>query len=110
MIFIITDDPIPEPENEDEEWVEYVDALGRSKMCMKSDLEKFRKQDLEEFGEAGNERTEVQQSLLSEDMRREQLRQKWEKEEEANLRKPLLHFDDVTFDEARGMHTYFINK
>ena len=39
--------------------------------------------------------------LLSEDGRRELLRQKWEKEEEENMKKSKLHYNDVLFDEAR---------
>merc|ERR1711872_320085 len=40
--------------------------------------------------------------MLSEDMRREMLRQKWEKEELENLAKDSLHYSDVRFDEARA--------
>ena len=39
--------------------------------------------------------------LLSEDGRRELLRQKWEQEEEQNMKKSQLHYNDVLFDEAR---------
>jgi hypothetical protein len=39
--------------------------------------------------------------LLSEDGRREILRQKWEKEEEENMKKTDIHYNDVLFDEAR---------
>ena len=35
-------------------------------------------------------------------MRRELLRQKWEKEEMENLKKDNLHYGDVLFDEARA--------
>ena len=50
-----------------------------------------------EFGEEGSEQVELaQQTLLSEDMRREQLRKKWEQEEEENLAKPQLHYRDVS--------------
>jgi len=72
--------------NEGEEWVEYVDALGRTRTCMKRDLQDLKKQD-EELGEAakihghGQHVDEVRDAhrgmpdLLSEDMRREMLRQ-----------------------------------
>ena len=38
--------------------------------------------------------------LLSEDMRRELMRQKWEKEEEEALNKPVgpVHYQDIRFD------------
>ena len=39
--------------------------------------------------------------LISEAGRRELLRQKWEKEEEENIKKSKLHYNDVLFDEAR---------
>ena len=48
------DDIIPEPETEDgDEWVEYIDALGRSRMCMKSELKDRKDQDQKELGAAG---------------------------------------------------------
>ena len=68
------DDIIPEPETEDgDEWVEYIDALGRSRMCMKSELKDRKDQDQKELGEAGTSFTDAERSMLSEDMRREQL-------------------------------------
>ena len=68
------DDIIPEPETEDgDEWVEYIDALGRSRMCMKSELKDRKDQDQKELGEAGTSITDAERSMLSEDMRREQL-------------------------------------
>ena len=48
-------------------------------------------------------------TMLSEDMRREMLRQKWEKEEEENLKKTKLHYKDVLFDEARTHGAAFYN-
>lgn len=39
-------------------------------------------------------------TLLSEDMRRELVRQKWEKEEEEAVNKPVgpVHYQDIRFD------------
>ena len=88
-------------QEDEDEWVEYTDVLGRTRKCHRSDLEEMKKRDMETFGSEGTSQTEAQLSLLSEDMRREQLRQKWEKEEEQNLKKPLLHYNDVLYDEAR---------
>ncbi len=105
-------------QNEGEEWVEYVDSLGRTRTCMKKDLHELKKTDreLKEVAKDReyNEETYASRSvtvdsdlgvptpdLLSEDMRRELLRQKWEREEEANLRKRDVHYHDVLFDEAR---------
>ena len=79
-VFLVDfEDATHEAKNEDEEWVEYVDALGRTRTCMKSELTEMKSRDLETFGETGQ--VEAEQSLLSEDMRREMLRQKWEEEE-----------------------------
>ncbi len=99
--------------DEGERWVEYTDSLGRTRTCMKKDLEELKRRDRElsvdvagrgeghegrggRVGEVGED-----MDLLSEDMRRELLRQKWEKEEEENLKKRNVHYQDVLFDEAR---------
>ena len=42
-------------------------------------------------------------------MRRDLLRQKWEQEEEENLRKTKLHYRDVLYDEARTHGAAFYN-
>ncbi|NWV97281.1 CC174 protein, partial [Machaerirhynchus nigripectus] len=93
---------IPPPEDPDEEWVDYVDFLGRSRRCMKKDLPSLLKMDQELQGRRqepdGN-------TLLSEDMRRELQRQQWEKEEEEALRKPMgpIHYEDIRENEARQL-------
>ncbi|XP_036387755.1 coiled-coil domain-containing protein 174 [Megalops cyprinoides] len=94
--------PIPPPQNPEEEWVDYVDALGRSRRCMKKDLPGFQKMDLELQGrrhEAGGK------TLLSEDMRRELQRQEWEREEEEALKRPVgpVHYEDIREKEAREL-------
>ncbi|XP_078139830.1 coiled-coil domain-containing protein 174 [Centroberyx gerrardi] len=94
--------PIPTPQHPDEEWVDYVDALGRSRRCMKKDLPEFKKmdQDLKGKGNASAEKT-----LLSEDMRRELQRQEWEREEEEAMKRPVgpIHYEDVRGQEAREL-------
>ncbi|NXY85215.1 CC174 protein, partial [Alcedo cyanopectus] len=93
---------IPPPEDPDEEWVDYVDFLGRSRRCMKKDLPSLLKMDQELQGKSqgpdGN-------TLLSEDMRRELQRQQWEKEEEEALRQPMgpIHYEDIRENEARQL-------
>ncbi|KAM8799881.1 coiled-coil domain-containing protein 174 [Eudromia elegans] len=93
---------IPPPENPDEEWVDYVDSLGRSRRCMKKDLPSLLKMDQELHGKIiipdGN-------TLLSEDMKRELQRQQWEREEEEALRKPMgpIHYEDIKDNEARQL-------
>ncbi|KAI4892765.1 hypothetical protein NFI96_032338 [Prochilodus magdalenae] len=95
--------PIPPPQNADEEWVDYVDALGRSRKCLKKDLPEFQKldQDLQKRQKvAGAERT-----LLSEDMRREMQREQWEREENEQMTRPVgpVHYEDIRDQEAREL-------
>ncbi|XP_037304200.2 coiled-coil domain-containing protein 174 [Pungitius pungitius] len=93
---------VPPPQNPDEEWVDYVDALGRSRRCMKKDLPGFRKmdQDFKGKGKASDDKT-----LLSEDMRRELQRQEWEREEEEAMKRPVgpIHYEDIRGQEARDL-------
>ncbi|XP_054641345.1 coiled-coil domain-containing protein 174 [Dunckerocampus dactyliophorus] len=94
--------PIPPPQNPDEEWVDFVDALGRSRRCMKKDLPDFKKMDQDLHG---NGRVTTDKTLLSEDMRRELQRQEWEREEEEALKKPVgpIHYEDIRAQEAREL-------
>uniref|UniRef100_A0A3Q3MSW9 Coiled-coil domain containing 174 n=1 Tax=Labrus bergylta TaxID=56723 RepID=A0A3Q3MSW9_9LABR len=93
---------VPPPQTPDEEWVDYVDALGRSRRCMKKDLPGFKKmdQDLTGKGKASTDKT-----LLSEDMRRELQRQEWEREEEEAMKRPIgpIHYEDMRGQEAREL-------
>uniref|UniRef100_A0A3P9LU83 Coiled-coil domain containing 174 n=1 Tax=Oryzias latipes TaxID=8090 RepID=A0A3P9LU83_ORYLA len=94
--------PPPQPLNPDEEWVDFVDALGRSRRCMKKDLPDFKKmdQDLTGKGIISSDKT-----LLSEDMRRELQRQEWEREEEEAMKRPVgpIHYEDIRAQEAREL-------
>ena len=90
-----------EDEDEDEDWVEYQDTLGRSRMARKSELQDLQKNDAELQAHRERQQDQEEQALLSEDMRRELLRQKWEREEEENLNKRSVHYQDLRFDEAR---------
>ena len=112
------------PQNDSERWVEYKDSLGRTRMAMQKDLPELilRDKKLNPVASVQNNREEPvvscssavpeeqhNQSMLSEDMRRELLRQKWEKEEEENLKKTKVHYKDVLFDEARTHGAAFYN-
>ncbi|XP_028262084.1 coiled-coil domain-containing protein 174 [Parambassis ranga] len=94
--------PIPPPQHPDEEWVDFVDALGRSRRCMKKDLPDFKKmdQDLKGKGAIPSDKT-----LLSEDMRRELQRQEWEREEEEAMKRPVgpIHYENIRGQEAREL-------
>ncbi|XP_037535494.1 coiled-coil domain-containing protein 174 [Nematolebias whitei] len=94
--------PVPPPQNPDEEWVDYVDALGRSRRCMKKDLPSFQTMDQELKGKG---MVMSQKTLLSEDMRRELQRQEWEREEEEAMKKPVgpIHYEDIRAQEARDL-------
>ncbi|OCT83334.1 hypothetical protein XELAEV_18025873mg [Xenopus laevis] len=98
----ISDPPIPAAQDPSEEWVDYVDSLGRSRRCMKKDLPHLLKMDQKLKGKspAAEEKT-----LLSDDMRREMQRQKWEQEEEESLKKPAgpMHYEDIREQEARQL-------
>ncbi|KAF2885118.1 hypothetical protein ILUMI_21052 [Ignelater luminosus] len=113
--------------NPDEEWVEYTDCLGRTRKCMRKDLEFLKSKDADlretldktenkddspekEISVKNTENQEKLESefneeseLLSNDMRRELLRQQWEKEEEELKKKNDIHYQDILFNEAR-MH------
>ena len=99
-----------------DQWVEYVDALGRTRTCMKKDLPNLKKQDKEMVREDTVEPQETGQGLrkeepdmLSADVRMDDLRQKWEQQELENLEKSNLHYSDVRFDEARAHGAGFYN-
>ncbi|KAL0978358.1 hypothetical protein UPYG_G00169460 [Umbra pygmaea] len=94
--------PIPPPENPDEEWVDYVDTLGRSRRCMKKDLPRFKKMNQDFQGKGVDP---AQKDLLSEDMRRELQRQEWEMEEEEAMNRPVgpIHYEDIREQEAREL-------
>jgi len=106
------------PKSAGEEWVEYTDALGRTRTCMKKDLPSLKEQDkhlkrdedLDREGATGEGlRAEVLPDMLSEEMRLQMLREKWEQQEIENLEKENLHYSDVRFDEARTHGAGFYN-
>ncbi|XP_043098269.1 coiled-coil domain-containing protein 174 [Puntigrus tetrazona] len=94
--------PVPPPQNANEEWVDYVDALGRSRRCLRKDLPDFQKMD----EELHNKRvTGADRTLLSDDMRREMQREQWEREEEEQMKKPVgpIHYENIREQEAREL-------
>ncbi|KAM6470025.1 coiled-coil domain-containing protein 174 [Liasis olivaceus] len=98
----LSETEIPPPQDPNEEWVDYVDSLGRSRRCMKKDLPHLLQMDKELQGK--RPMTE-EKTLLSEDMRRELQRQEWEREEEEALKKPMgpIHYEDIRENEARQL-------
>lgn len=101
-----------EPENADTEWVEYTDAFGRTRECLRAELSQRLEQDKQLSQDLNSsEKTEEKTTLdphLLEDLHRESQRQKWEAEEELNATKKNLHYQDVLYNEARTHGPGFI--
>ncbi|KAE9533155.1 hypothetical protein AGLY_009583 [Aphis glycines] len=105
----------------DDDWIDYTDFFGRTRRCLKTDLEFFKKRDqriekeLEPLTPPPNEmkqqtpitaqkfvkesrNPEEMSELVSSDMRREQLRLKWEEEERKLAQRTDIHYEDIRFD------------
>ncbi|GFO03566.1 coiled-coil domain-containing protein 174 [Plakobranchus ocellatus] len=121
---------IPEPSCPDEEWVDFVDSLGRDRRCMKKDLNQLMKKDQElavaqankkkssskamssihpeRMGHSKDEQEKeappAPPDLMSPDMHREMMRQKWEDEarEMMDRGQDEVHYSNVQFDEIRA--------
>lgn len=115
----------------DDEWVDYVDCLGRSRKCLREDLPFLKEKDAvlarevgqgrEEKFDAGTECEIVEESgsnsvsfefPFNSNDTRELMRQKWEKEELELRKKTDIHYQDVLFDEVRshGVGYYAFSK
>ncbi|XP_052119845.1 LOW QUALITY PROTEIN: coiled-coil domain-containing protein 174 [Frankliniella occidentalis] len=110
------------PSDPEDDWVDFTDSLGRTRRCLRRDLSRFRELDDRLFKSlepksppeakdvpspnslppAGYPAGCAAPDLLSDDMRREQQRLKWEEEEEKLRSKSEIHYQDVLFDEARS--------
>lgn len=103
--------------------MDYTDFFGRTRRCLKSDLDFFKKRDqriikelepqqptpsskefkqsntsnVQKFVEEGNNSEEISE-LISSDMRREKLRLKWEEEERKLAERTDIHYEDIRFD------------
>nr|CAD7266393.1 unnamed protein product [Timema shepardi] len=104
------------PSDPEDDWVEYTDVLGRTRKALRRDLpflkEKDAKladslgygKDTEELRAVPSEvttRDEVQGEtleMMSSDMKREMMRQKWEEQEVILRDKADIHYQDVLFD------------
>lgn len=98
--------------------VNYTDFFGRTRRCLKSDLEFFKKRDHRIEKELGPSPSDYKKStsptkqqfikegqnfeknaeLISSDMRREELRLKWEEEERKLAERTDIHYEDIRFD------------
>ncbi|XP_078493318.1 coiled-coil domain-containing protein 174-like [Ciona intestinalis] len=81
-----------------DEWVEYVDSLGRTRSCKESELHLLQKIDEKLDGKGASGR-----SLMSEDMRREEEREQWEEEERSKMEEGPLHYENIRDGEVREL-------
>ncbi|KAI8437651.1 hypothetical protein MSG28_011902 [Choristoneura fumiferana] len=103
-------------EEVESEWTEFTDCLGRTRKCLKSDLDLYIKRDqelmqtmikdqvkpIEEMPE--NEVPQVEKPLLVQKTNDylQSLREKWEEKERELLAKDKdIHYQDLLYDEAR---------
>ncbi|CAG9112698.1 unnamed protein product [Plutella xylostella] len=108
--------PVYEETDEDQsEWTEFTDCLGRTRKCLKSDLDLYQEKDKELLRIVNKERDVPQDAQVSETPPVEKpllvqktndylqsLREKWEKKEQELLSKDKdVHYQDLLFDEAR---------
>lgn len=103
--------------------MDYTDFFGRTRRCLKTDLDFFKKRDqriirelepqqpppsskeskqnnpsyVQQFVKEGNNSEEISE-LISSDMRREKLRLKWEEEERKLAERTDIHYEDIRFD------------
>ncbi|XP_076819849.1 coiled-coil domain-containing protein 174-like [Clavelina lepadiformis] len=79
-----------------DEWVEYIDSLGRTRTCLKTDLPRLERIDEKLSGDQPKQRT-----LMSDDMRREEERLKWE--DEVLNEQEEVHYENLRFRENREL-------
>ncbi|XP_063623078.1 coiled-coil domain-containing protein 174 [Cydia splendana] len=106
----------PGVEDDDNEWTEFTDCLGRTRKCHKSDLELYVKRDQELMRAMAreqegtrdetpqNEAPRVEKPLLVQKTNDylQSLREKWNQKEQELLAKDKdIHYQDLLFDEAR---------
>ncbi|XP_049886126.1 coiled-coil domain-containing protein 174 [Pectinophora gossypiella] len=107
-----------ENSSDEDEWTEYVDCLGRTRTCPKTDLQYLLEKDKNLKKEIFEEEEDVHQPSTSKEEISEKpflvqktndylksLREKWEEKEREILAKNYedIHYQDLLFDEAR-MH------
>ncbi|KAI5645785.1 hypothetical protein NE865_02055 [Phthorimaea operculella] len=107
-------------DDDDSDWTEYTDCLGRTRKCLKSDLALFKEKDQQlmkgitkesnpvplEHPREIEEKKHVEKPLLVQKTNDylQSLREKWEQKERELLAKDKdIHYQDLLFDEAR-MH------
>lgn len=106
--------------NAGEEWVDYTDCFGRTRKCLRKDLDFYKKKDdftaeniqpTDKFyvDKVGEEVVAEAAPKISEEIIEDEsnettlklLKEQWEKREFENTEKDFVHYQDVLFDEAR---------
>lgn len=106
-------------ENDEDDWTEFIDCLGRTRKCLKSDIDLYVKRDKQlmrvmmkdkseeeppDEGEAPENKIEKPILVQKTNDYLQSLREKWEQKEKELLAKDKdIHYQDLLFDEAR-MH------
>lgn len=91
----------PQYSVDDDEWTEFTDSLGRTRKCLKTELQSYIERD-EKLSRP--EKPEI--SLTSaDDKLREMKREKWELEAEVLATRDKVHYQDVLYDEVRDHGT-----
>ncbi|XP_032522347.2 coiled-coil domain-containing protein 174 [Danaus plexippus] len=103
-------------EEDESEWIEFTDFLGRTRKCLKSDLDYYQRRDQElkkiVTNEPADEKTDTTEQISKEAEKPllvqktndylQSLREKWEQKERELLAKEKdIHYQDLLFDEAR---------
>lgn len=90
-------------DDDEDEWTDYVDAFGRSRRCLKTDVPLLMEKDRELKATCETEdipstsNTPFPQGSDEERLRL-QMREKWNKEEQQNLEKGDVHYQDILYD------------
>lgn len=87
---------------DDDEWTEFTDSLGRTRRCLKTDLQSYIERD-EKL--SGHENPGVSLPTSADEKLREMKREKWELEAEVLAARDKVHYQDVLFDEVRDHGT-----
>ncbi|KAL5274209.1 CCDC174 family protein [Megaselia abdita] len=112
-------------DDSDEDYAEFTDCLGRTRRCLKKDLEKIKTQDRDLSKNMTQKldtsaanwminippNTNPPESVLTDNIsiisKHETQKMDWEKKEEENVNKPDIHYQDVFFNEARQHGTAY---
>ncbi|XP_068619695.1 coiled-coil domain-containing protein 174 isoform X2 [Battus philenor] len=109
----VASETIISSDSDDNEWMEFTDCLGRTRKCLKTDLDLYKKRDkellkvvkdIEEIDESIEDPNDPEKPMWvtkTKDFLKS-LRQKWDKDERDLLAKERdIHYQDLLFDEAR---------